>query len=180
MTATARELLDTIERLRTDGRDDVFDTSLGAWSRDDWREVLLDLPLDSDTLLAQFETSWDVSIATLEQWCHRFREHGEAQQDERLFGFVSVLVLTMISLRHSELRRSPWPGTEKQAYTVLDHANCAHICQRLVRDRAVRNALRELYAPPSAAPGEITIEEWESIDFGTVEFHRHGTTSFIL
>jgi hypothetical protein len=26
----------------------------------------------------------------------------------------------------------------------------------------------------------ITLREWESVDFSTLEFHRHGTTSFIL
>jgi len=86
----------------------------------------------------------------------------------------------MVSLRQSELRRSPWSSTEEQSGTVFDHTNCPHICQWLVSDGAVRNALRELYAPPSAAPGDITLREWKGIDFDTVEFHRHGTTSFIL
>jgi serine/threonine protein kinase len=180
VTATVRKLFDTIGRLRANGRDDVLDMSIGSWSLDDWRKVFLDLPLDSDALVAQFETSWDASIATLEQWCHRFRNHNGVRQNERLFGFVGVLILTMISLRHSELRRSAWRGTERQSHTVLDHDNCAHTCQRLIHDSAVRDAFRELYSPPSDAPGDVTIDEWESIDFDTVEFHRHGTTSFIL
>lgn len=181
MTATVSELLDTIRRLHTDGRDDLLDRKLGSWSRDDWREVLLNLPTDRDTLIAQFETFWHVAISVLEQWCLRFKDRNEEQQrDQRLFGFVGALVLTMISLQHSERRRSPKLGMEEHPPSALDHANCAHTCQRLVRDAAVQDALRELYAPPWAAPGDMAVEEWGSINFRTLEFHRHGTTSFIL
>lgn len=184
MTATVRELFDTIRRLhldRPDGRDDFLDTKLGSWSRDDWREVLLNLPTDRDTLFALFGISWDVSISVLERWCLKFKDRDEEQQrDQRLFGFVGALVLMMISLQHSERRRSPKAGMEEHPPSALDHANCAHTCQRFARDSAVQDALRELYAPPRAAPGDIAVEEWDSIDFRTLEFHRHGTTSFIL
>ncbi|MGH3899248.1 MAG: hypothetical protein ACRDTA_13615 [Pseudonocardiaceae bacterium] len=188
MTATVRGLLDTIGRLRLDGCDDLLDMTLGSWSWDDWREVLLNLPTDGDTLSAQFEISWDVSILVLEQWCLRFKDRDEEQQrDQRLFGFVGVLVLTMISLRHSERRRLPTSDIGEQSTDELDHADYSHTCQRFVREDAVQDALRELYAPPSVAPDDITVQEWksigkewESIDFGTLNFHRHGTTSFIL
>lgn len=187
MTATVRGLLDTIGRLRLDGCDDLLDMTLGSWSWDDWREVLLNLPTDGDTLSAQFEISWDVSILVLEQWCLRFKDRDEEQQrDQRLFGFVGVLVLTMISLRHSERRRLPTSDIGEQSTDELDHADYSHTCQRFVREDAVQDALRELYAPPSVAPDDITVQEWksigkewESIDFGTLNFHRHGTTSFI-
>ncbi len=181
MTAIVGELFDMIKRLRAGAGDDLLDTTLGSWSRDDWRDALLNLPTNRDTLSAQFETDWDDSILPLEQWCLRFKDRDEEQQrNQRLLGFLGVLVLTMISLRHSECRRSPKSGTEEHPPRPPDHANCADTCQRFVRDSAVQDALRQLYTPTSTTPRGITIEEWESIDFGTVEFHRHGTTSFIL
>jgi hypothetical protein len=91
VTATVTGLLDTIGQLCADGSsDDFLDRTLGSWSRDDWREVLLNLPTDGDTLSAQFETSWEDSISVLEQWCFRFKDPDEEQQrDQQLFGFVS-------------------------------------------------------------------------------------------
>jgi hypothetical protein len=139
VTATARELLDVIGQLRTTGRDDVLDAALGSWSREDWRGVLLDLPLDTDTLFAQFETSWVTLISTMNHWCLRFKERSEGQQrNDRLCGFVGAVVLTMISLQHSERRRSPSPGLREQPRSAVDPANCEHICHRLVRDSVVR------------------------------------------
>jgi predicted Ser/Thr protein kinase len=181
VTATARELLDVIGQLRTTGRDDVLDKALESWSREDWRGALLDLPLDTDTLFAQFETSWNTLISAMSHWFLRFKERSEGQQrNDRLCGFVGAVVLTMISLQHSERRRSPSPGSGEQPQSAVDPVNCERICHRLVRDSAVRDALRELYAPSSTVVDDITLHEWESVDFSTLEFHRHGTTSFIL
>jgi serine/threonine protein kinase len=181
MTATARGLLDAIGQLRATSRDDVLDTALGSWSTKDWRDVLLDLPLDTDTLFTQFETSWDTLISTMNHWCLRSKERSQGPpRNDRLCGFVGAVLLTMISLQHSERRRSPSPGSAEQPQSAVDPANCEHICHRLVHDSAVQGALRELYAPFSTAVDDITFREWESVDFSTLEFHRHGTTSFIL
>jgi serine/threonine protein kinase len=47
---------------------------------------------------------------------------------------------------------------------------------RLLRDRHVREAIRELYRPMR---DEAAANEWKELDFGTLELHAVGTTSFI-
>ncbi|WP_020579540.1 hypothetical protein [Actinopolymorpha alba] len=163
------------------------------WSVEDWRKVLLELPLDGGTFAAQFELSWDSSIAALERWCVEFRTLDGSLQARyaELFGYLSIFLTTMISLRHSELRRSASQDANTRPPEGSRH-DCDRVCRPLFEDEAVREALRRIYAPPAGsrdsrpiagatyAQQEQAIREWANIDFDTLRFHRHGTTSFIL
>lgn len=170
------------------------DCPLAGWSESDWRAALLDLPVDSGTFAARFEVSWDQQIATLTAWYAGFRRRDGPQADEQPGGYLGLLLLTFLSLRHSERYRSmsdhPVPGGASAESMGHD---CDLICRPLARDPAVREAIRRLYSPvspPSAAenpngssvepPDSAVHREWNTLDLGTLEFHRHGTTSFIL
>ncbi|GAB3413626.1 protein kinase family protein [Flindersiella endophytica] len=173
MNYNTRRLFDAIQTIHRDGEDTGLDEAVAGWSVYDWRDVLLDLPIDSSTFASQLEISWDVSISTLAGWTRRFA----APRDERVLGYTGVLLITLLSLRYSELRRAPWGEARRED----GHNDCADSCQRLVENPAVQAALSELYAPRMTdADSAAVVREWESIDFGTLRFHRHGTTSFIV
>lgn len=173
MNSNTRRLFDAIQNIHRDGEDTALDEVVTGWSVYDWRDVLLDLPIDSSTFASQLEISWDVSISTLDSWIRRFT----ASRDERVLGYAGVLLITLLSLRFSELRRAPWGEPRRDD----GHTDCPDSCHRLVGNAAVQAALAELYAPRMTDANSATvIREWESIDFGTLRFHRHGTTSFIV
>jgi serine/threonine protein kinase len=141
--------------------DDAPDGELRGWREEDWRALLADLPTDGATFAARFERTWDEHLVRTAALFTRL-------EDAELRGYVGLLVLTLQSLRHSERHRSAGglPGHD-----------CDAVCRPLVRDPAVREAIRRLYRPGG---GEAARAEWDHIDFSTLEFHRHGTTSFIL
>jgi serine/threonine protein kinase len=97
------------------------------------------------------------------------------------------MLLTLISLAESDRRRN---GTHASVPVAGDgrHAighDCENLCQRLVRDPAVRRVIQCLYQTKSAYSVQQNrfrspSKEWNSIDFKTLVFHRHGTTSIIL
>jgi serine/threonine protein kinase len=161
------------------------DGGLGAlqhWTVDDWRTLLRDLPMDSGTFAAQYEVSWDASIGVLHRWCVAHRADLDPAQAETevggVAGYLGVLLLTLQSLRHSERRRTRAHDLNEQPSADPAH-DCDGVCRALVRDPVVREALRTLYAP-AGDPDQPAEREWENLDFSTLEFHRHGTTSFIL
>lgn len=165
MTADLRTLVGVVPAVLAE-RDQALDQAASGWTVDGWREVLLDLPPDSGTFTAQLELPWDSVIDALTGWRTRFagRERSELAS---LNGFAGLLLLTLLALRHSERRRSPWDDEEP------DH-DCTVQCEQLATDPDVQDALRELYAPAGDN------DEWDVIDFRSLTFHRHGTTSFLL
>ncbi|HEY8454521.1 MAG TPA: hypothetical protein VIL34_02920 [Actinopolymorphaceae bacterium] len=177
MSEHLTELLGALDRLRDDRRSQVPPTLL-SWTVADWRRVLQDLPLDGSAFRAQFDRSWDDVIETLEQIClgSKEDESGGDGARSRFLGFAGLFLLTLVSLRHSERRRIPRSGHAPDVHDVSADG-CRRVCHTLVRDPAVQEALRDVYAPTS--DGE-TDEDWNTIDFSTLTFHRHGTTSFIL
>ncbi|MBM7785061.1 serine/threonine-protein kinase [Tenggerimyces flavus] len=165
MTADLRTLVGVVPAV-LDERDHELDQLARKWNVEGWRDVLLGIPPDSGTFTAQLELPWDRVITALTGWRARLadRERGELGS---LNGFAGLLLLTLLALRHSERQRSPW------ADEGPDH-DCTLLCERLVKDPDVQDALRELYAP--AEPNA----EWDAIKVRSLTFHRHGTTSFLL
>lgn len=134
-----------------------------------WRALLRSVPTDRRAFAARYEASWDDTLAALAAWCaepHSPRHH-------RLYGRLSVLLLTMLSLDHSQRYRSRRAGESGSA----EGHDCAALCRPLLAAPHVRAALMELYAPEGDPDAE---REWAGIDPATLEFHRHGTTSFIV
>ena len=85
------------------------------------------------------------------------------------------MIAPAVSLRHSCLYRVHDPATGADA----TH-DCRPVRAHAGDHQAVQEALRVLYAPDPAEDTAATHEEWSRIDFSTLRFHRHGTTSFIL
>ncbi|MGH4019858.1 MAG: hypothetical protein ACRDT0_11600 [Pseudonocardiaceae bacterium] len=85
-------------------------------------------------------------------------------------------------------------GTPGHDGAVPGHEDCNGVCGELIRDAAVRSVLITLYTPiDDLAPASKSsrdaseelidldpVREWEQIDTNSLEFHRHGSTSFIL
>ncbi|MFC7624483.1 hypothetical protein [Microlunatus sp. GCM10028923] len=177
MIYDTRTLFQAIHRVHRDAPDLALDDVVMRWSAYDWRDVLLDLPIDSSTFASQLEISWDVAITTLDGWCRRFGD----RHPEHVHGYVGVLLITLLALRHSELRRAPWGNRDGGMPRKVEHADCSETCHRLVRTPAVQAALRELYAPQmTESVDPAVLREWDGFDFDTLRFHRHGTTSIIL
>lgn len=150
---------------------------LCAWGPEVWAQILRQLPIDAYTFLGELEHPWETVTAQLDRWCRGFRERPEPYRERyrSLFGHLGLLLITLVSLRHSCLYRVHDPATG--ADTTHD---CADLCEPMLAEPAVQEALRVLYAPDPAEDTAATQEEWNRIDFSSLRFHRHGTTSFIL
>lgn len=160
-------------------------------TRYSWGVTLLQLPTDAQSFLSLFERSWDSVVDDLHGWCGGFRARPESVQRplETVFGHLGLLLITLVSLRHSDEYRHPRKEVGPDGGHGQTGHDCDSLCVPLVRDPAVRRAIAEHYSPDAWIPGHDTSEiepsasarsEWNSIDFDTVRFHRHGTTSFIL
>ncbi|MGA8113447.1 MAG: hypothetical protein WCA46_07300 [Actinocatenispora sp.] len=139
-----------------------------------WRALLRSVPTDRRTFEARYEASWDDTLTTLAVWCRQSHPPRQA----RLYGRLGVLLLTLLSLDHSQRYRShrPAPGPSAEGPAAVGH-DCAELCRPLLATPHVRAALIELYAPEDDPDAE---REWAGIDPETLAFHRHGTTSFIV
>ncbi|MFF3854140.1 hypothetical protein [Micromonospora sp. NPDC002575] len=164
---------------------------LANWTRYNWGVVLLQLPTDAQSFLSLFERTWDSVVDDLDGWCSGFRARPEPVQREleTVFGHLGLLLITLVSLRHSDEYRHPRKSADPNGRNARTGHDWESLCVPLVGDPAVRRALAEQYSPDAWIPGHETsgIElsdsvrsEWNSIDFDTLRFHRHGTTSFIL
>lgn len=173
-------------------RTDLAD-QLRSWDSYEWRRLLLDLPVDAATFAGRFECSWDRFIADLNRWWRDF--HGQPAQVQQRYaavaGYLGLLLVTLVSLRHTDTQRHPvspaaGPATTMDARPTHD---CAAICAAAFQAATVRAALRSVYEPEAWVPEQLAgtdpldqagVDEWQNIDFDTLRFHRHGTTSFIL
>jgi serine/threonine protein kinase len=163
-----------------------------TWTSHTWRRMLFVLPMDADNFLGQLERSWDAVIDDLDRWCAGFQSRAEEDREqlEEVFGYLGLLLVTLLSLRHADAYRyrrghAPVPAWSPQR---ADH-DCERLCAGLLGHASVREAIRRIYAPDGwipdvepdgAGPDPLTTKEWDRIDFDTLRFHRHGTTSFIL
>ncbi|NYI03548.1 hypothetical protein [Allostreptomyces psammosilenae] len=168
---------------------------LAAWQPGTWSELLLRLPFDAPGFRAEYERGWQTVIGDLDRWCRAFPDRPAPfrEQHERVSGYVGLLLVTLVCLHHSYVHRHPgqWAREGGPGTVVPTTHDCAALCAPLFERPAVRAALRELYdphgpvptGPAETGPDPLAREaaaEWAGIDFDTLRFHRHGTTSFIL
>lgn len=156
---------------------------LRGWGREDWSHLFLHLPFDAHAFLGEYEEPWDAVIEGLHHWCADFHGRPEPfkQGHQSVFGYLGLLLVTLASLRHSYvLRYGQGPDQD------VTHS-CEALCVPLLREPAVRVAIRSLYAPDvplsdhdAPTSDAATRAEWDRVDFDSLRFHRHGTTSFIL
>lgn len=164
------------------------------WESFHWRQALLRLPTDAQSFLNRYEQPWDAAIEDLRRWCaaHQARPAAERERGEPVFGYLGLMLVTLVSLRHSDEYRHPRQrpdGDAGLASTVAPSHECATLCVPMLAEPAVRRAVHTVYDPGAwipdqevedAAPDESARQEWARVDPDSLRFHRHGTTSFIL
>ncbi|MBW4716422.1 protein kinase domain-containing protein [Saccharothrix obliqua] len=136
----------------------------------DWRRVLARVPLDKLSFQLEAGVERAVAISALTTWCQGFktgRAGGHQRRESAVFGYLSVLLITLITMEPADA------GEERREH------DCRGVCQALVRDASVRQALVELYSPARDAQRHVGTE-WENVRGARFEFHRHGSTSFLL
>src|SRR2546421_2398785 len=139
-----------------------------------WHDLLRDLPFDERAFDDRIQPrgSWAALVDELTGWCAGFprRPEEERARYRYLFGFLGLLLLTLNALEASSRRRGG-PATEHPH-------DCAGTCHVLAERDEVREVIREVYRPDGGADA---VREWnEGIGFGSLAFHKHGTTSVIL
>jgi hypothetical protein len=157
---------------------------------EEWRAVLRDIPFDRRSFDDRFQPGrWSGVIDELRAWCLDFDRRPDIEQERyrQLFGFLGLFLLTLMGLTESSHRRTrvgvaarpDGAGGPGGARSAASH-DCAGVCGRLVGHAAVREVIRQVYRPDGDASATPSKEWAEQIDFETLEFHAHGTTSIIL
>jgi serine/threonine protein kinase len=162
-----------------------------------WRDILQELPFDYSKVQNRWVKSKEGeppadSLENAFTWWSNNRNRlrpPESEDAADVAGFLGLLLLTLFALRESERRRSAlaedagfWDGMR-----TLPH-DCDQTCSELVKDAAVRSAIRRVYrrrTDDRAGKGDAQLNrdaatQWERIDFDSAHFHKHGTTSIIL
>jgi serine/threonine protein kinase len=156
---------------------------LGVWRAGTWRKALLELPLDERGFHDRFQVRRRDAIGSLWRWWSA-REPGEAGAETA--GYLGFYLLTLVAMHCSDRARF---HSESAASVALADTDAAAISERLVADADVRHVVERLYHPrlgrprsreAERAPSPQTLDRWKEIDFGSLAFHRHGTTSIIL
>ncbi|MFI6344672.1 hypothetical protein [Streptomyces sp. NPDC050560] len=153
---------------------------------DIWRRMLQDIPLDERSFDGRFGlNSRADTIGLLRTWClgHPARSAPQPAGSAELFGFVSLFLLTLLSLAESEARRSLPQVADYPAHSseALTH-DCDGVCGVLVEQTAVTAAVYDVYSPRPAdhAHNRAAVREWRAVERDSLRFHRHGSTSIIL
>lgn len=144
---------------------------------EDWRRLLAAIPPDKLSFQLDVGVQRLRAVDSLTRWCGNFktgRVGGHTRRDAETHGYLSVLLMTLITMEDSA-RSGNGPGGKPEAH------DCDGLCRQLVRDASVRAALLGLYAPDAGdRSDERAVREWQRIREAELEFHRHGSTSFIL
>jgi len=158
--------------------------AISSWKAATWRKALLDLPLDErgfhDRFLCRRR---DALVGLWRWWTDR---EPESAVPSAAAGFLGFYLLTLVAMYCSD--RTRYYG-EPAGSVVLAGIDAAAMSRRLVKDDRVRKAIEALYHPrlghgkgagAGPAPSTRTLKHWDAIDFTSLKFHRHGTTSIIL
>ncbi|GAA1685394.1 hypothetical protein GCM10009830_36100 [Glycomyces endophyticus] len=155
---------------RAEHRDAVRE--IDRWDAEDWRAALLDVPLDERAYADRFAVERHVQMDALWAWWSEPGADGPVTPETA--GFLGFLLLTLISMHRSDRMR--YHG-EAYEHGEIAGASPDELCGALVADPRVQRAVERLYAP---AEGDEAERAWNTIDFATMRFHRHGTTSVIV
>jgi hypothetical protein len=159
-----------------------------------WREILIGLPLDERSFNDSFpEARFSPLVRDLSKWWAREYQHPHNRpKHDTLLGFVGLLLLTLLSLAESDRRRnetgylsSAVQFEKVQGEDRVVHDSC-ELCKELVKAPSVRRVIEAIYDTGSnfsVKHGDVSGDksEWRTVvDFSSLEFYRHGTTSIIL
>ncbi|GAA2136107.1 protein kinase domain-containing protein [Glycomyces algeriensis] len=174
-----------LSALATETEADDALAAIDGWKPVDWRRALLDLPLDERGYYERFEVDHRAAIARLWDWWGKAREDDPRLRPETVgcFGFYLLMV---VAIHCSE--RARFHGDSDVVVDVGGRpVPAAAISAELVEDDWVRRAIEQLYDPKfgrarsgDGSEAKQARKGWQKIDFGSLRFHRHGTTSIIL
>ena len=150
---------------------------LCTWGPDVWAQVMRQLPIDAYTFLGELEHPWETVTAQLDRWCRAFHQRPGALQ-----GALPAPIRPLGAVYdHPGVAAPLLPVPRaRPRHGSRDHPRLRRPVRTHAGAAAVQEALRVLYAPDPAEDNASTHEEWDRIDFSSLRFHRHGTTSFIL
>jgi len=157
------------------GRDENRDaaTELDRWGPEDWRAALLDVPLDERAYADRFAIDRTTEMEELWTWW------SDPETDERVSpattGHLGAFLLTLVSMHRSDRMR--YNGEAYGSGEIAGRSPIA-LCRELIADSHVQQAIKGLYAPLEESGPAAAV--WDTIDFATMAFHRHGTTSIII
>ena len=102
-----------------------------------------------------------------------------------LFGFLHLMLITVESLGESDRKRDKSRSVVAADTSDGRSHDCRETCGQLIRDEAVQLAIGDLPNAECLLRQEGVIptagsSDWDSLDFTSLVFHRHGTTSIIL
>ena len=162
------------------------------------RDLLQELPLDERSFNDKYNDTDEGKgiefgdfLDRLEKWCLNYRGSRLAENNqescEALYGFLCLMLITLEALAESDKKRneSRFIVTASPNFHHREH-DCRKLCIPLIEDTAVQCAIEALYAADSFYPvrdkekGNDDMQDWRSLNFSSLTFHRHGTTSIIL
>lgn len=147
---------------------------LDLWTVEDWRAALLDIPLDERAYADRLGIDRPTEIDRLWAWWSE-PEGRTTSVGVEAAGYLGFFLLTLISMHRSDRMR--YHGEAYEDGEIADETPDA-LCRELIADPHVQQAIKQLYTPSEADGQAETV--WDTIDFDTMAFHRHGTTSIIV
>lgn len=188
--AHARVLVGLIRELASSsGSNSAFtSTGVASWTDAQWRDAIVSLPVDARAFRATFGDLTEF-IDGLRTWCLL---HIQLEGHRREFGFLGVILLNLLTVAEAAVGNDTADRSGVQENNTRPASNklhkCDQVCIPLVRNDSVISAVECLYSPdydvdlPGLAPHRVAVtrSEWSQVRFADLEFHRHGTTSFIL
>lgn len=185
MSKTTELLTGSLRSLKAGGDSDGAPAAIEAWKPSDWRKALLDLPLDERGHYERFQVDHSTEIERLWLWWVEAR-HGRSRFRPETVGYFGFYLLTVVAIHCSE--RARFHGEPDVEFEIAGRPLTATtISAGLVENAWVRNAIKQLYNPRfgptnngSGSDTEQARNGWQKIDFDSLRFHRHGTTSIIL
>lgn len=166
-------------------------------SLDSRRHLISAVPLHKLSFSLKAGIQRAEAIRLLSDWCESPRR-GEDSADgaTEIHGFLSVLLITLITIEEGPSSSSgfindPPDGESRGAAGNhgMSRHNCERTCRALTRIPSVRSVLLALYAPDESSSVQVSAgnhekkescETWKRLGASSLEFHCHGSTSFIL
>lgn len=166
-------------------------------SLDSWRCLISAIPTHKLSFELKAGIQRVEAIRLLSDWCESPRRgEGSADGGAEIHGFLSVLLITLITIEEGASSSSGFindaPDGESRGAAgnhAMGRHNCERTCRALTRIPSARSVLLDLYAPDESSSVQVsaenheqkeTVKTWKLLLASSLEFHRHGSTSFIV
>jgi serine/threonine protein kinase len=163
---------------------------------DSWRRLISAIPIGKLSFQLEVGIQRAEAVRLLSSWCRSFIAEDLDREVAEIHGFLAVLLITLITMEegpasstgsHNDALDSKFGDVAGKR--VVSRHNCEEICRALTRIPSVRSALLDLYAPTDSTHVSLSsvdpdkknaIDRWKCLQEDSLDFHCHGSTSFIL